>query len=69
MRPTLRFLDDELITRIVDEARGLLKTLGVTIYNPELLSVLGDHGAEVDVAAQHVNFTDDIIDQATTSIS
>ena len=42
MRPTLRFLDDQLIAQIVDEARELLKTLGVTIHNPELLSVLGD---------------------------
>lgn len=64
MRPTLRFLDDQLITQIIGEARGLLKTLGVTIYNPELLSVLGDHGAEVDPTAEHVKFTDDLIDQA-----
>ncbi len=28
MRPTLRFLDRQLITQIIDEARGLLKTLG-----------------------------------------
>jgi trimethylamine--corrinoid protein Co-methyltransferase len=64
MRPTLRFLDDQLITQIIDEARGLLKTLGVTIHNPGLLSVLGDHGAEVDASAEHVKLTDDIIDQA-----
>jgi len=64
MRPTLRFLDDQLITRILDEARDLLKTLGVTIYNPALLSVLGDHGGEVDLSAEHVKLTDDMIDQA-----
>ncbi|MGD8360064.1 MAG: trimethylamine methyltransferase family protein [Gemmatimonadota bacterium] len=64
MRPTLRFLDEELIVRIIDEARGLLKTLGVTIHNPELLSVLGDHGAEVDLSAQHVKLTDEMMDQS-----
>ena len=64
MRPTLRLLDEELITRIVDEARGLLKTLGVTIHNPELLSILGDHGAEVDLSSQHVKLTDDVIDRS-----
>jgi trimethylamine--corrinoid protein Co-methyltransferase len=64
MRPTLRFLDDQLISRIVDEARGLLKTLGLTIQNPELLAVLGDHGAEVDPSAEHVKLTDNIVDQA-----
>jgi trimethylamine--corrinoid protein Co-methyltransferase len=64
MRPTLRFLDEALIERIVDEARDLLKTLGVTIHNQGLLSVFGDHGAEVDPAAEHVAFTDEIIDRA-----
>jgi len=64
MRPTLRFLDDQLIARILDEARDLLKTLGVTIHNPELLSVLGDHGGEVDLSADHVKLTDGMIDQA-----
>jgi len=64
MRPTLRFLDDQLISRILDEARDLLKTLGVTIHNPGLLSVLGDHGGEVDSASKHVKLTDDMIDQA-----
>ena len=64
MRPTLRFLGDQLITQILDEARELLKTLGVTIHNPGLLAVLGDHGAEVDVSAEHVKLTDDLIDKA-----
>ncbi len=64
MRPTLRFLEDQLISQIVDEARGLLKTLGVTVHNDEVLSLLGDHGAEVDVGAHHVKLTDDVVDQA-----
>ena len=36
MRPNLRFLDDQLITRIIDEARDVLRTLGVTILNKEV---------------------------------
>ena len=64
MRPTLRFLDDELISRIVDEARDLLKNLGVTIHNHEVLSLLGDHGATVDPGAHHVKLTDGIMDKA-----
>jgi trimethylamine--corrinoid protein Co-methyltransferase len=67
LRPTLRFLDDELITRIVDEARELLRTLGVTIHNDEVLSLLGDHGAEVDSAQQLVTLTDTIIERALES--
>jgi trimethylamine--corrinoid protein Co-methyltransferase len=64
MRPTIRFLDEQLITRIVDEARELLRTLGMTILNQEVLSLLGDHGAEVDLSAEHVRFNDEIIDRA-----
>ena len=64
MRPTLRLLDDRLIGRILDEARGLLRTLGVTIHNPEVLSLLGDHGAKVDASAEHVTLSDEIIDRA-----
>jgi trimethylamine--corrinoid protein Co-methyltransferase len=64
MRPSIRFLDEQLITRILDEARELLRTLGVTIHNPEVLTILGDHGAEVDMAAEHAKFTDELIDKA-----
>jgi len=64
MRPTLRFLDDQLITQIVDEARGLLRTLGVTIHNPGVLSLLGDHGGDVSLSSENVKFTDGMIDQA-----
>ena len=35
MRPTLRFLTDELIEQIVAEAIDVLCSLGVTIHNPE----------------------------------
>ncbi len=64
MRPTLRFLDDQLIGRILDEARGLLRTLGVTIHNQEVLSLLGDHGAEIDRETEHTTLSDKIIDRA-----
>jgi len=64
MRPTIRFLDEQLITRILDEARDLLRTLGVTIHNQELLSLLGDHGAEVDLPAEQAKLSDEIIDKA-----
>ena len=64
MRPTLSFLDDQLIGRIIDEARSLLQTLGVTIHNQEVLSLLGDHGVEVDPKTEHATLSDEIIDQA-----
>lgn len=64
MRPTLRLLDDQLIGQIIDEARDLLSTLGVTIHNPEVLSLLGDHGADVDTTTDHVSIPGEIIDRA-----
>jgi trimethylamine--corrinoid protein Co-methyltransferase len=64
MRPTVRFLSDELIEQIIAEARGILGTLGVEIHNPGILSMLSDHGARVDDASRRAIFTDEIIDRA-----
>ena len=64
MRPTLSFLDDQLIGQIIDEARSLLRTLGVTIHNQEVLSLLGDHGVDVDPVTEHATLSDEIIDRA-----
>jgi trimethylamine:corrinoid methyltransferase-like protein len=44
MRPTLRLLQDELIERIIAEAREVLRTLGVEIHNRAVLSLLADTG-------------------------
>jgi len=64
MRPKLRFLTDELIDQIVDEAIDVLCTLGVELHNPDLIAVLADHGATVDADALHVRFTRPLIEQA-----
>jgi trimethylamine--corrinoid protein Co-methyltransferase len=68
MRPTLRLLDDELKLRIIDEARDTLCTLGVEIHNQTVLSLLGDHGAEVDLGKWHLRLTEEIIDKALASV-
>jgi len=64
MRPTVRFLSDDLIEKIVAEGRELICELGVEINNKEILSVLADYGATVDGSHKRVYFTDDIIDKA-----
>ena len=68
MRPKVTFLDDGLKTRIIDEARHLLCTLGVEIHNPGVLGLLGDHGADVDLSKQHVRLTDGLIDRALAAV-
>ena len=67
MRPRTRMLDDPLIERIVDEARDLLCTAGVTIHNPGVLSLLGDHGARVDLASSRAFIPGALVDRAVAS--
>jgi trimethylamine--corrinoid protein Co-methyltransferase len=64
MRPTLRFLTDELIERILSEARTILAELGVEINDPDVLSLLSDHGARINAPAKRVFINDEIIDVA-----
>ncbi len=67
MRPTLRFLSDELLDRILSEARDVLRDLGVEIQNDAVLSLLADHGAEVDGAKRTARIPDRLIDRALES--
>jgi len=62
MRPSVKFLDKDLIIKIIDEARTALCKLGVEIRNKNILSMLAERGAEVDFEKQSVLFTDDLID-------
>jgi trimethylamine--corrinoid protein Co-methyltransferase len=48
MRPSLRFLDDALVSRILDEARDLLASLGVEVHNDAAAELLLAHGARKD---------------------
>ena len=54
MRPTVRFLSEQLVQQIIAEARSVLCQLGVEIHNPGILTLLGDHGARVDPAKNRV---------------
>ncbi len=67
MRPQLRFLEKDLIERIISEARDVLGTLGMEIHNQQALKLLSDHGARVDSGAHHAWFTDEIIDRALST--
>ncbi len=68
IRPNLRYLDDNLIEKIIFEARELLIKLGISIHNKEILALLGDFGADVDLGKKHVKFTNEIIDKALSTI-
>jgi len=64
VRPTVRFLTDDLIKQIIDEAVNILCSLGLQIHNKQILSMLADHQAKVDMDNFHVNLTEEIIQKA-----
>jgi trimethylamine--corrinoid protein Co-methyltransferase len=68
MRPVVRFLSDELIERIISEAREVLSKLGVKIHNKDILDMLQDHGAKVDIDRHRAFLTDEIIDRALETV-
>ena len=64
MRPTIKFLNDDLIKQIISESTQILCKLGVEVHNKDILSMLSDHGATVDIDNFHVIFTQEIIAKA-----
>lgn len=67
MRPKLRFLSDDLIRSILDEAREVLRVLGVEVNNPEVLALLGDHGAEIDALTRRARIPGTLVDKALST--
>jgi trimethylamine--corrinoid protein Co-methyltransferase len=68
MRPTLRLLQDELIDKIIAEAKELLCTFGVEIHNPGVLRLLADHGADVSFDTGNTRLTGDLLDRALSTV-
>lgn len=64
MRPTLRFLTDELADRIISEARRLLCSKGVNLHHEVLLRRFADLGCRIDLGRRWVWFTEEIIDRS-----
>jgi trimethylamine--corrinoid protein Co-methyltransferase len=68
MRPKIRFLNDELILKIISEAKEILCNLGIEIHNDSILSMLSDSGAKTDIDKSHVVFTEDIINKSLETV-
>ncbi|HQK89398.1 MAG TPA: trimethylamine methyltransferase family protein, partial [Acidobacteriota bacterium] len=64
MRPHVRFLSDELLQRILDEARDLLAAVGVEIHNPAVVDLLHAGGARVEAATGRVHIPGNLVDRA-----
>ena len=52
MRPTVRFLTDDIAARVIEEGFALLTEPGIRIHNQEALDLLARAGAAVDPQAQ-----------------
>jgi trimethylamine--corrinoid protein Co-methyltransferase len=64
MRPQLRFLDNALVDRILDEARSLLGRLGVEVHNDAARDLLVAGGAQIEEATRRVLLPDALLDTA-----
>jgi trimethylamine--corrinoid protein Co-methyltransferase len=67
MRPGLRILDDELMVRIVDEAKRVLAEVGMEIRGPEMKRRLLEHGLPLDHSGTRVLFPRDVVEAAIAS--
>jgi trimethylamine--corrinoid protein Co-methyltransferase len=68
MRPRLRFLSDELIQRILDEAYNLLDTKGITLPHEELLARLAEAGCRIDADSKCVRMSREVVEAAVRSV-
>lgn len=64
VRPTVRFLSDQMIERIIGEARGLLLEIGVEIPDPEAAGALLSAGGRRDAPSGRIRLDADLIDRS-----
>jgi trimethylamine--corrinoid protein Co-methyltransferase len=64
MRPTLNIISDELITRIVEEAKRILAETGMDIRGANLRQRLLEHGLKTDTSGERILFPADVVERA-----
>jgi trimethylamine--corrinoid protein Co-methyltransferase len=64
MRPTLETLSDDLIARILGEAKRVMAEVGMEIRGPELKKRLLDNGLKTDNSGKRILFPQDIVNKA-----
>jgi len=64
MRPTLNIISDELITKIVEEAKRILAETGMDIRGASLRQRLLDHGLKTDASGERILFPADVVERA-----
>ncbi len=67
MRPKVNFLAPELVSKIIAESYLILDSLGVEINNSEILAMLADHGARIDMEKSRAYIPEQLINTALDS--
>ncbi len=67
MRPTLNVLSDELIKKVLDEAKRIMAETGMEIRGEKLRQRLLDHGLKTDQTGKRVLFSADVVEAAIES--
>jgi trimethylamine--corrinoid protein Co-methyltransferase len=67
LRPVIRFLDDELIEKIIVEAIDTLSKIGVAVHNENILAMLLEHNVKVDDSTKRVYLNEEIIRKALST--
>ena len=68
MRPELKFLSEDLIIKIISEAKIILSKLGVEIRNSEILSMLSGAGVKMHREKQRALIPEEVVDTALSSV-
>lgn len=67
MRPTINVVDEQLIDRILDEAKRILGDVGIEVRGAQLRRRLLDAGLSLDRKGQRILFSPDVVDRAIAS--
>ncbi|RLA33278.1 MAG: hypothetical protein DRR11_01510 [Gammaproteobacteria bacterium] len=67
MRPTLNILSDELIKKVLDEAKRIMAETGMEIRGEKLRQRLLDHGLKTDQTGKRILFSADVVEAAIES--
>jgi len=67
MRPTLNIVSDELIGKVLDEAKRIMAETGMEIRGEGMRQRMLDHGLKTDDSGKRILFPADVIDAAIAS--
>jgi len=67
MRPQLNVLSDELIGKILDEAKRIMAETGMDVRGEKMRQRLLDHGLKTDATGERILFTPDVVEAAIAS--